>query len=116
MPFTRERPPSWREDGPGNTSCLGGIDGSETTRIERPAQAEILRNLRARRQLRRQRLVQHLHRLGPAPLGHFLREIEAGAAIPEHLERYSRIDPEFIRAYGGDRFAPSLWPIDGGRR
>jgi hypothetical protein len=26
----------------------------------------------ARQRLRRQRLVEHLHRLGPAPLGHFL--------------------------------------------
>ena len=64
--------------------------------------------------LRRQRLVMHLHRLGPSPLGHFLREVECGASIPDHLECYSRIDPDFIAALGGDRFAPVLHVIDGG--
>jgi hypothetical protein len=64
--------------------------------------------------LRRQRLVEHLHRLGPAPLGYFLREVEAGAKIPDHLERYARIDHEFVRALGGDRFAPSIHMLDGG--
>jgi hypothetical protein len=66
--------------------------------------------------LRRQRLVEHLHRLGPAPLGHFLREVENGANIPDHLERYSRIDPDFVRALGGDRYAPLLHAINGGRK
>jgi hypothetical protein len=47
---------------------------------------------------RRQRLVEHVHRLGPSPLGHF------------------KIDPEFVRALGGDRFAPSLHVVDGGGR
>jgi hypothetical protein len=65
---------------------------------------------------RRQRLVEHLHRLGPAPLCYFLREVENGASIPEHLERYSRIDPDFVRALGGDRFAPVLHVVDGARR
>lgn len=38
------------ESGPGNSSCLEGIDGSENSQIERPAQAEILRNPRAVRE------------------------------------------------------------------
>jgi hypothetical protein len=63
---------------------------------------------------RRRRLVEHLHRLGPAPLGYFLREIENGASISDHLERYGKIDPEFVRALGGDRFAPRLQAIDEG--
>lgn len=58
--------------------------------------------------VRRQRLVEHLHRLGPAPLGHFLREVENGANIPDHLERYARIDPAFVRALWGDRYGPVL--------
>jgi hypothetical protein len=64
--------------------------------------------LQARNRMRRQRLVEHLHRLGPAPLGHFLREIEAGANIADHLERYAEIDPEFVRALGGSDFVPFL--------
>src|ERR1700730_11304257 len=58
--------------------------------------------------LRRQRLVEHLHRLGPSPLAHFLREIETGADIYVTLEQCAALPADFIRAYGGDRFAPSL--------
>ena len=78
----------------------------------------VLTELRAEsmRRLRRQRLVEHLHRLGPAPLGHFLREVENGASIPDHLERYAQIDPELVRALGGDRFAPVLHVIAGSSR
>jgi hypothetical protein len=64
--------------------------------------------------LRRQRLVEQLHALGPAPLGHFIREIENGACIPDHLDRYSRIDPEFVRAFRGDRYVPTLNAVEGG--
>ena len=66
--------------------------------------------------LRRQRLVEHLHRLGPAPLGHFLREVENGASISDHLERYAALPADFIRANGGDEFTPFLCAIEGGRR
>jgi hypothetical protein len=65
--------------------------------------------------LRRQRLVEHLDMLGPKPIDHFLREVENGASIPDHLERYAKIDPEFVRALGGDRYAPALHVVDGGR-
>jgi hypothetical protein len=73
----------------------------ENSRFERPPQAQFER-------LRRQRLVEHLHGLGPAPLGYFLREIENGAVIAEHLERYAGIDPDFVRAFGGSDFVPFL--------
>jgi hypothetical protein len=60
--------------------------------------------------LRQQRLVQHLHGLGPAPLGHFLDELAAetgcGEAIGRRLERYRSIDPAVVRALCFDQFAP----------
>jgi hypothetical protein len=62
---------------------------------------------------RRQRHVEHLHRLGPSPLGHFIKEIEKGRDIDATLEAYAKLDADFIKALGG---APSLWAIDGGRR
>jgi hypothetical protein len=65
---------------------------------------------------RRRRLVEHLHQLGPAPLNYFLREIENGASIPDHLERYAEIHPGFVRALGGDQHAPILHMFDGGKR
>jgi hypothetical protein len=70
----------------------------------------------AQSRLRRQRYVERLHRLGPSPLGHFIRDIEKGADIDATLEAYTKLDADFIKALGGDMFTPSLWAIDGGRR
>jgi hypothetical protein len=55
--------------------------------------------------------------LGPSPLGHFIREVEiaTGADVTGRLEVYAGIDPEFVRAFGGDRFAPALHALEGGR-
>jgi len=65
--------------------------------------------------LRRQLLVLHLHHLGPSPLEHFIREVEAGADVTVRLECYAKLDPEFVRALGGDKFPPPfLHVIDGG--
>ena len=68
----------------------------------------------SRARLRRQRLVEH--RLGPSPLGHSIREVEdaTGADVTARLERYAKIDPEFVRALGGDQFAPLVHVIDEG--
>jgi hypothetical protein len=60
---------------------------------------------------RRQRLVEQLHRLGPAPLFHALAEIERGASVAATLETYAELDPDFIRAYHGDQFTPSTFLI-----
>lgn len=54
--------------------------------------------------------------LGPSPLFHFLAEVERGALIPKHLERYANIDPEFVRALGGSDSAPPMHVLDGGAR
>jgi hypothetical protein len=35
-----------------------------------------------------------------------------GASISDHLERYAKIDPAFVRALGGDRYAPALWGVN----
>jgi hypothetical protein len=59
-------------------------------------------------------LAARLHALGPRPLYHFLREVEGGASLRSHLERYAALPAGFILANGGDRFAPSLHVIDGG--
>jgi hypothetical protein len=84
-----------------------------------PGNKPSIREYQARilaRRLRRQRVVSHLHRLGPSPLFRFLAEIEAGANIQDTLETYGRLPVEFVRALGGDRFAPSLHCMDGGER
>jgi hypothetical protein len=109
MAFVAKGPPPGHRRGPLECQLLAGVDLQEIKQSRPEAQA---RNAR----MRRQRLVLHLHRLGPSPLGHFIREVEvaAGADVTARLERYGEIDPEFVRALGGDRFAPSLHCVDEG--
>jgi hypothetical protein len=98
----------WRNGLP-EASLLGSKNGSTFPTKSAPNQAQ------SRARLRRQRHVECLHRLGPAPLGHFLREIGLGASVAERLERYARPDPDFVHALGGDHFAPIVHVIEGGR-
>ena len=61
--------------------------------------------------VRLQRLIGHLHSLGPRPVGEFLIEILAAWPVPaddvlERLERYGRLDPDVVHALGADRFPP----------
>ena len=58
-------------------------------------------------------LAARLHGLGEKPLYYFLREIEAGAEIRPHLERYARLPAGFIAAAGGRDFPPSAFAIRG---
>ena len=67
------------------------------------------------RRVRLQYLAQRLHGLGERPLFHFLDEVERGEPLRQHLERYAQIDPDFVRALGGDKFAPALQVIEGGK-
>ncbi|MFZ3326170.1 MAG: hypothetical protein WA231_09875 [Methylocella sp.] len=115
MTIHAKGPPPGRGGGPLELSFPGGNDFEPNSPIQATAQA-ISRDQRTGR--RRQRLVENLHRLGPAPLGHFIREIEeaTGADVTARLERYAALPADFIKANGGDRFAPSLWAIEGGRR
>jgi len=66
--------------------------------------------------LRRQRLIEKLHALGPRPLGHFINDIERGADIDITLERYARLPREFIAVNGGAEFDRPLAAVAGGRR
>src|SRR5262245_48789084 len=64
-----------------------------------------------------QYLVGRLHALGPRPVDELLREIVAGADVFACLETYARLDPEFVRMYGGDVLPidRDLVVFDGGR-
>lgn len=61
-------------------------------------------------QMRFNRLVVHLHTLGPRAVTELLVELaqsrEDAARILDHLARYRRLTPAMFRAAGGDRFAP----------
>jgi hypothetical protein len=68
----------------------------------------------AQSRLRRQRSVERVHRLGPAPLFHLLTDLDAGKPVWPTVERYAALPADFIRANGGDKFAPIVRVIDGG--
>ena len=56
-------------------------------------------------------LAARLHALGPKPLYYFLREIERGAELRQHLEGYARLHADFIAALGGRDFQPPVFPV-----
>jgi hypothetical protein len=91
---------------------------SQEKKLYAAARAARQRDIDARARIRRRRLIEHLHRLGPQPLGYFLAEIEGatGTDVTARLERYARLPADFIKACGGDQYPPMLWAIDGGRR
>ena len=62
-----------------------------------------------------QRLVEKLHALGPGGISYFLREVDRGADVLDTLEIYAALPADFVKAYGGDRFAPAVHVISGGR-
>ncbi len=59
---------------------------------------------------RLERMVEHLHRLGPRPLAELLIETAHGTGqsslIADRLQEYSRLDPAVVRALVADSFAP----------
>jgi hypothetical protein len=61
--------------------------------------------------LRFERQVRLLHRLGPRPVAELLAELGAErniqTIIDRKLARYTKLTPEQLRATGGDRFPPT---------
>ncbi len=57
---------------------------------------------------RLERLVERVHALGPRPLGELLAEIATATGEPAVVvglvQEYSALDPEIVRALGGDSF------------
>ena len=74
-------------------------------------------SLRVIADLRRQRHVQKLHRLGPRVIDALLIEIGAERSIMTLIERkievYAELEPEVLEAAGGDKFwQPPLRGVD----
>ena len=66
--------------------------------------------------LRRDRLVLHLHRLGPRPVSELLKELlgtdaELQADALFLLEKYGALDPEIVRALDADSFPTAIFPV-----
>ena len=58
-------------------------------------------------------LARRLHALGELLVYYFLRELERGAELRPLLEEYAEIDPDFVKAFNGDRFQPVLFVTKG---
>src|ERR1700731_2965960 len=75
----------------------------------------VLNQEQSRARLRRQRHVECLHRLGPAPLFHPLTDLDAGKPLWPAVEEYAALPADyFIKVLGGDQFAPLVHVIDEG--
>jgi hypothetical protein len=100
----------WRGPGTPEGATEPGLNCS--TPANRSGKADITAALRAQAQddLRFQRAVGQLHRLGPRTLLELLREIGRERLISTYMEDkvgiYARLDAEILRALGGDRFPP----------
>ena len=57
--------------------------------------------------LKRQRRIEHLHRLGPRAVGELLYEVAEGGDLDRALDSYERLTPSLLKALGGDRFPPA---------
>ncbi len=57
-----------------------------------------------------ERMIEHIHSLGPRPLAEMLAEIAAATGqhvrVVDLVEEYAALDPAVLRAVGGDRFPP----------
>jgi hypothetical protein len=53
-------------------------------------------------------LAGHLHQLGPRPTFELLCEVAQGEPLLERLEVYGRLDPETVRALGGNTLPPPV--------
>jgi hypothetical protein len=107
----------------GNSPQLSSSAADLQANIPNEAQAQgkfrnpraVAANKRAAgRRVRLQYLARRLHGLGERPLFHFLDEVERGADLRSHLERYAALPAASIKANGGDKFAPIIRVIDGG--
>ncbi len=69
------------------------------------ATAEILANIRF------QRLVEHLHGLGPRAVGSIIAEVATehgiGDEVMQRLERYRQVTPEMIERVNAENFPPA---------
>ena len=60
-------------------------------------------------------LCRQVHALGPRPMAELFAEIATAtgepALIADRLQAYAGLDPEIVRAVGGDRFPPNVWEV-----
>ena len=87
-----------------------GADFSKADRLFEIDNTETAMAAQAYAGPRFEHMVEHLHRLGPRSIAELLIEIARStgqpALIADRLQAYAGLDPEIVRAVGGDRFPP----------
>ena len=62
-----------------------------------------------------ERMVERVHALGVRPLAEMLAEIAAATGRPDivadRIEAYARLDVDFLRFLGGDKFLPNVFGV-----
>jgi len=104
-----------RQNGSGTTAAATARDprGIKLERLPVPDTAIRFRTQAYRPRL--MRLAAQLHELGPRATYELFLELIEGAPLMERLEVYCRLDPDVLRALGGDRL-PAVRVVAGGRR
>ena len=102
-----------------NPAPLAGGNRAVTLHVDRTVDSRKILRHQAARRLRRQELARQLHQLGARTVFEFVDEIarahDVGDDLDRRLERYAgRLDPELLRATGGDRFPAAALRIVGG--
>ena len=92
----------------------GGAPGHLAGRLDAPEHTQNRRAFQDSAEIgspRFERQIERLHRLGPRVFGELLAEIAAAAGqhvrVVDLVEEYAELDPEIVRAVGGDRFPPT---------
>ena len=57
-------------------------------------------------ELKRQRQIENVHRLGVRAVGELLHQVAEGEDLDRALDGYQRLTPDLLKAMGGDQFAP----------
>jgi len=105
-------PAAVRRPDPAQSFKLPGTNGCDATQTPKGNQPPSPHAERVRLEY----LARRLHALGERPLFEFLNELERGAELRASLERYATLPADFIRGYGGDRFAMPFIVTEGRAR
>lgn len=57
--------------------------------------------------VKRQRQIEHVHRIGARAVAELLYEVAEGEDLDRALDAYGRLTPDLLKAVGADDFAPS---------
>jgi hypothetical protein len=114
MPLQTPRPAGWEPSRAGLDDFRGQRESEASLHPTTP-------RAQAQRRLYRQRLTERVYRLGVRAVFELVDEIgrhhpDIADDIDERLERYAGLDPNMLRAVGGDQFPASPVRIVGGTR